>query len=318
MLRLETLLYVIEVAKAGSINKAADNLYLSQPYLSSCLKDLERELGVVLFNRSSKGVSLTTAGEMFLSYVYDIEHSLSNIYRLKEKFSTHKAALRVVSMYSFTFLDLFHCYKQIHSADSCEFSYSETGNSMVPEEVKNGNADLGFFYLAPQNESSTLQMLKKYDLLFTELCQEPLYALVSTRNPLARQSSVSLEELSNFSLLIEKQKESIVFPCYTQPDSQLSYHFSKYPLSFDNNRSLMYFLTKSDNCFSFGQRCLNLSNPFVLSNMLTYIPISNGSLPLKVGFLEKNSARSKLHTEFIKYVQNFFESYCRDESFSSL
>ena len=60
--------YVLEVAKSSSISKAATRLYISQPALSTSIKELEEELGIVLFERTSKGIRLTDEGREFVSY----------------------------------------------------------------------------------------------------------------------------------------------------------------------------------------------------------------------------------------------------------
>lgn len=58
--------YAVAVAKAGSIRKASQNLYMSQPYLSSMIKGLEEELGYRIFNRTASGITLTREGEEFI------------------------------------------------------------------------------------------------------------------------------------------------------------------------------------------------------------------------------------------------------------
>ena len=65
---LNQLNYVITIAEQGSINKAAQQLYISQPSLTSAVRELEKELGIVLFHRSGKGVTLTNDGAEFLLY----------------------------------------------------------------------------------------------------------------------------------------------------------------------------------------------------------------------------------------------------------
>lgn len=58
--------YAVEVAKAKSIRKASQNLYMSQPYLSGMIKGLEEELGYYILNRTAAGITLTREGEEFL------------------------------------------------------------------------------------------------------------------------------------------------------------------------------------------------------------------------------------------------------------
>ncbi len=65
---LTQLRYLMTIAKTGSFNKAAEQLYVSQPSLTSAVKELERELGITLFYRSGRGVTLTGDGTEFLLY----------------------------------------------------------------------------------------------------------------------------------------------------------------------------------------------------------------------------------------------------------
>ena len=63
--------YAVEVANNGSLNKAAEKLYIAQPNLSRAIKELEASLGITIFDRSAKGMVMTPAGEEFINYVKD-------------------------------------------------------------------------------------------------------------------------------------------------------------------------------------------------------------------------------------------------------
>ena len=69
---LAQLRYAITVAKAGSMNEAARSLFISQPSLSSAIKELEEETGIELFRRSNRGISVTPEGEEFLGYARQV------------------------------------------------------------------------------------------------------------------------------------------------------------------------------------------------------------------------------------------------------
>ena len=71
--------YAVEVEKAKSINKAAENLYMGQPNLSRAIRELEEELGITIFNRSSRGMTITPEGEEFLSYAHRILEQVSEV-----------------------------------------------------------------------------------------------------------------------------------------------------------------------------------------------------------------------------------------------
>ena len=65
---LAQLRYTIAIAKAGSMNEAAKSLYISQPSLSTAIRELEAETGVEIFRRTNRGIAVTPAGEEFLGY----------------------------------------------------------------------------------------------------------------------------------------------------------------------------------------------------------------------------------------------------------
>ena len=64
--------YIITISETGSLNKAAEALYISQPSLTNAVKELEKELGIIIFNRSGRGVTLTNDGTEFLMYARQI------------------------------------------------------------------------------------------------------------------------------------------------------------------------------------------------------------------------------------------------------
>ena len=77
--------YFTKVAKLGSINKAAQALFISQPYLGKIIHDLEENLGVRLFNRSRSGVILTSEGLEFLRRSERVLKELDGLWFREEK-----------------------------------------------------------------------------------------------------------------------------------------------------------------------------------------------------------------------------------------
>ena len=74
--------YAVEVAKTGSLNKAAQTLLIAQPNLSRSIKELEGELGITIFDRSSKGMKLTLEGEEFIGYAQNILHQIEQMEKM--------------------------------------------------------------------------------------------------------------------------------------------------------------------------------------------------------------------------------------------
>ena len=91
---LQQLIYAVKIADTKSMNKAATELFVSQPALSSTIRDLEEELQIEIFIRTNKGIVITTEGEEFLSYARQmvelnqmIEDRYINNMKRKNKFS---------------------------------------------------------------------------------------------------------------------------------------------------------------------------------------------------------------------------------------
>ena len=71
--------YAVEIANAGSINKASEALFVAQPNLSRAVKELEADLGITIFERSSKGMVLTIEGRQFMNYARQILHKIDEV-----------------------------------------------------------------------------------------------------------------------------------------------------------------------------------------------------------------------------------------------
>ena len=89
-MNLQHLKYVAEVAKTNSISKAAENLYMGQPNLSRAIKELEDSLGIIIFERSKHGITITPDGEEFLMYAKRILHQVDEVESLYKNAKTHK------------------------------------------------------------------------------------------------------------------------------------------------------------------------------------------------------------------------------------
>ena len=100
---LTQLNYLITIAETKSLNKAAEQLYVSQPSLTSAMKELEKELGIILFNRSGRGVTLTNDGTEFLLYAKQIYGQYENVLEKYGKGGSLKKKFGVSTQhYSFT------------------------------------------------------------------------------------------------------------------------------------------------------------------------------------------------------------------------
>ena len=202
---LQQLRYVIRAADSRSMNEAAKALYISQPSLSGAIKELEKEIGIELFKRSSHGTVLTPEGEEFLGYarqVTDQYQLLENryIYRTKgkKKFS--------VSMqhYSFAVKAFVELVKQF-GMDEYEFAVRETKTYEVIEDVKEFRSEIGIIYINDFNQKVLTKMIKESDLEFHPILDCGVYVYLWKGHPLANKEEISIEELEEYPCLAFEQ-----------------------------------------------------------------------------------------------------------------
>ena len=108
--------YAVEVAKTRSISKAAENLYMGQPNLSRAIKELEESLGITIFRRTTKGISITPDGEEFLQYARQIVQKVEEVEQIyqngRQKKQTFSVSVPRASYLSFAMADFSRCMKK--------------------------------------------------------------------------------------------------------------------------------------------------------------------------------------------------------------
>ena len=191
---LQQLIYAVKIADTKSMNKAATELFVSQPALSSTMRDLEEELQIEIFIRTNKGIVITTEGEEFLSYARQmvelnqmIEDRYINNMKRKNKFS--------VSMQHYSFaVEAFMKLAREFALEDFELAVHETKTSEVIENVHNYRSELGILYLNDFNRKAMQKIFAENDLEFTELFQCDVYVYLSNHHPLADKDKMSFEQ----------------------------------------------------------------------------------------------------------------------------
>ncbi|MBN2287351.1 MAG: LysR family transcriptional regulator [Tissierellales bacterium] len=314
MLKLEYFYYMVEISRTGTINKAAENLYISQPYLSLALKEIEAELEVTLFKRNNKGVTITDAGKKFLEYSYEIIALVNKAKSLRKNCDLKAQRLSITSMYAFTMLDLFHHFSAKNEYKECKITYEEMPNKFIVEKVFQGATDLGIIYTTSKDIELNQKEWNENGLSFVPLVSEPLFAVLNIHHPLAQFESVRFSQLHAYNMILEKIKQpNKNAPVENNPFPELFKNSNVNSIMFDNNRSLFYYLTKNNDCFTVGQKSLNLTNPFVQSGLLKYIPIDDLKVHMITGYMVNTGFdRFALENDFIDYIETFFKIYNTD------
>ena len=149
---LQQLRYIITTAQKGTISEAAKELFISQPSLSNAIKELEKELGIVIFSRTNKGIIISDEGLEFLGYARQVVEQadlLENRY-LQDKVVKKRFSIST-QHYSFAvnaFVDLVKKYRD----NDYEFMIRETRTHEIIEDVKTLKSEIGILYLNEFNK----------------------------------------------------------------------------------------------------------------------------------------------------------------------
>lgn len=204
---LQQLRYVTMVAETGTITEAANRLYISQPSLTNAIHELEKEMNIVIFNRTNKDISLSREGEDFLGYARQI---LEQAAILEDKYKGNGGGKKQYCVstqhYSFAvnaFVDLIKEYGQ----DEYDFSLRETQTYEIIEDVARLRSEIGILFLNDFNEAVINKILKSYDLEFHQLYVAKPHVFISRKHPLAGKDRIINEELEEYPYLSFEQGE---------------------------------------------------------------------------------------------------------------
>ena len=198
---LAQLRYAITVAGASSMNEAARKLFISQPSLSAAIKELEEEVGVELFKRTNRGISVTLEGEEFIGYARQVVEQYNLIeskYILKE--NTKKKFGVSMQHYTFAVKAFVEMVKQF-GMDEYEFEIHETKTYDVIEDVKNCKSEIGILYLNDLNKKVLTKLFHESAVEFHELLKCHIYVYLWKGHPLASKEEITLEELEEYPCL---------------------------------------------------------------------------------------------------------------------
>lgn len=204
---LQQLRYAITVAETGTITEAAKKLYISQPSLTNAIHELEKEMNLVIFQRTNKGILLSGEGEEFLGYARQVLEQASI---LEDKYKGNGGGKKQFCVstqhYSFAvnaFVDLIKQYGQ----DEYDFSLRETQTYEIIEDVARMRSEIGILFLNDFNEVVMDKILKSHDLEFHLLFIAKPHVFISRNHPLAGREIITNEELEQYPYLSYEQGE---------------------------------------------------------------------------------------------------------------
>ncbi|MBQ3083945.1 MAG: LysR family transcriptional regulator [Clostridia bacterium] len=191
--------YAVEIAKTQSISKAAENLYMGQPNLSRAVRELEESLGITIFNRTPKGISITPDGEEFLQYARRIIAQVDEMEELYQKGKTSRKRFSVSGPRAGYIASAFVNFaSELDTEESAEIYYKETNSMRTINNVVKEEFNLGIVRYQECFEQYFKNQFDEKKLVSETIAEFSYCLLMNKKHPLAKRVSIKPEELAPY------------------------------------------------------------------------------------------------------------------------
>ncbi len=191
--------YAVEIASCGSLNKAAEKLYIGQPNLSRTIKELEASLGVTIFDRTPKGMLLTPDGEVFLQYAKTILGEVEALEGMFKDRSAQKKRFSISVPRASYISDAFSEFsKRLVLEDDVEVIYNETNSLKAMESVLEENCKLGIIRYAENYDRFYKDRMDEKGLSYELIVEFRHMLLMNADSPLAEKASITQSDLADY------------------------------------------------------------------------------------------------------------------------
>ena len=226
---LQQLKYAVAVADTRNITEASRRVFISQPSLTAAIHELEAEMGITIFSRSNKGVSITNEGDEFLSYarqVLEQANLLEERFKSRDEDSGNTIFSVSCQHYSFAVNAFVDVIKRF-GGNEYNFTLRETQTHEIIEDVAHLKSEIGVLYLSSRNENVISKLIKKNNLIFEPLFTAPLHVFISKKNLLAKKKKIKLTDLSPFPYLTYEQGDFNSFYFAEEPLTEIDFDCPK-------------------------------------------------------------------------------------------
>ena len=208
---LQQLKYVTTIANIGSISEAAKRLFISQPSLTKAIKELEKEMGITIFDRTNKGITVSKEGERFLGYARQV---LEQAALLEEQYKSQSGGKKQFSVstqhYSFAVNAFVELLKGA-GIDQYDVSLRETQTYEIIDDVAHMKSEIGLLFYNDFNRPVLEKLIHTNELTFTELFTAHPHIFIGKNHPLANKDVVSMDELEEYPYISFEQGDHYSF-----------------------------------------------------------------------------------------------------------
>ena len=296
-MNIQQLIYVNEINRHNSFSIAANALYISQPRLSQAVKDLEKELGFDIFERSRKGiVGPTVQGYEFIKEAKKVLRSFNALEYFKgntENSFRMTTTLLPVAQDSFTEL-----VNEYIDEEDMNFELWFCGCYESADKVKNSNYNLGVITIIDEQLEEWMSYFKNQELEYTDIINSSFYITIHKDSPLASYECIKREDLVDYLYVTEKcsKMNSLTLQVYNRFDSLFS--SSRVTVS---NTDVMYSIVRDNKAFTLDS--LKLDERTAEKYSLVSIPFDN-ILKCHVGIIKsKNPNMPHIAEKYIEILK---------------
>ena len=195
---LQQVLYALTIQEYGSMNKAAEKLYIVQPTLTSAIQELENEIGLTIFMRTNKGVIVTPEGEEFLNDIRGFYRQYDIVMQKYQGEGNYKRKFGVSTQhYTFSvraFVDMAKKYDM----NQFDFALRETTTKNIVKDVSTLKSEVGVLYISEHNRKAMTKLFNEYAVEFHPLIKCRAYVFLWKDHPLANNESISFDDLKEY------------------------------------------------------------------------------------------------------------------------
>lgn len=300
-MNINQLKYVLAVAASSSMREASTKLYVSQPALSASIRELEEEIGILLFERTNKGISLTDAGREFLSYAKKVAQQYEILEERYLSRDSDKERFSVSTQHYNFAIKAFTNVIRKTNPDKFIFSIHETKTKEVLEDVRNLKSEVGIVSFSGFNEALIKKILRDYQLDFTPLMRRETYVYVWKNHPFAEKNEISIDEMLDYPCVSFDQSDDSNF--YLTEEAMADYTFHKMIKSDDRATSME--IIAELNAYSIGSGMLTGAD--VILQGLVAIKMKEED-PITIGYITRKGSTLSLYgkryvAELMKYQE---------------
>ncbi len=300
-MNMNQLKYVLAAAGSSSIREASTKLYVSQPALSASIRELEEELGILIFDRTNKGISLTDEGREFLSYA---KKAVGQYEVLEERYlskDSDKERFSVSTQHYNFAIKAFTVVIRETDPDKYIFSIHETKTKEVLEDVRHLKSEVGIVSFSGSNEALIKKLFRDYQLDFTPLMQRETYVYLWKDHPFAVKKEISIDEMQDYPCVSFDQSDDSNF--YLTEEAMADYAFQKMIKSDDRATSME--IIAELKAYSIGSGML--SGEDAILQGLTAIKLKEED-PITIGYItRKGSALSVYGKRYVDELMKYKE-----------